>query len=527
MIFPVKFRRAAVWLAVITLLLTGCRFGREENDLVYDLDAAVVNLDPQSASDTASLLVISSIFEGLVHVADDGTVSAGVAESWTQTENGYRFSLREDASWSDGTVLTASDFVFAFQRLLEPDTNAPYAEDFFAIENAREVNRGELEPEMLGVTAISPHELEIRLEEEDPDFLKKLDTGAAMPCSREFFEETKGKYGLEQKYIMGNGAFYLSSWAENGNLTLKPNREYYDAALVTATSVLLVSPKEERAPRKERFLDGTLSAAFFSGKDYEEIVAEDEYEFLQNDSAVWGMVFNTGTEPFSDIDLRQALFLDADFSTMETALPSYLEQVDYAVADNIEVDGQSYRKLAGYPDFPALSREEAKQACGRALARISTESMRGARMILPEGEGHETYFAYLSQIWQRDFGLYLTVEVLGQAEYEARLASGDFECALIRLSSEGGSPASALEQMKGGVYGCRSEGYAALLSEAADQSGKPAADTYLEAEQMLFSEYLFLPFYRQSEYFLLNHGISGIGYHFDTGFPDFRFGIVE
>ena len=524
---PGKFWRAAVWLAVIALLLTGCRFGREENDMVYDLDAAVVNLDPQSASDSASLLVISSIFEGLVHVADDGTVSAGVAESWTKIESGYRFSLREDAAWSDGSELTAADFVFAFRRLLEPDTNAPYAEDFFAIENAREVNSGALEPEMLGVTAISAHELEIRLAEEDPDFLKKLDTGAAMPCSREFFEGAKGKYGLEQKYIMGNGAFYLSSWAENGNLTLKPNREYYDAASVTATSVLLVAPKEERASRKERFLDGTLSAAFFSGKDYEEIAAEGSYSFLQNDSAVWGMVFNTSAEPFSDASLRQALFLDADFSTMKAELPSYLELVDYIVAENTEVDGQSYRKLAGYPDFPALSREKARELCGEALTRISTESMRGARLILPEGEGHETYFAYLSQIWQRDLGLYLTVEVLGQAEYEARLAAGDFECALVRLSSEGGSPASALEQMKGGVYGCHSEEYAALLSEAADQSGKPTADTYLKAEQMLFAEYLFLPFYRQSEYFLLNYGVSGIGYHFDTGFPDFRFGVVE
>lgn len=529
MIFPRKFWISVLWMLVVSILLSGCRFGRVENNLVYDLDAVPVNLDPQSAGDSASQLVISCIFEGLVTAQDDGSIEPATASHWEVSGDGtvYTFTLREDAQWSNGDPVTAENFVFGFQRLLNPDTDAPDAEDYYNIENAKEVASGQMEPEMLGVEAVSDDTLVIRLEEADSRFLELLDQSAAMPCHEKFFEETKGRYGLGAKLIMGNGAFYLSSWPEAGNLSLRPSKTYHSASSVTATSLLLVVPKEERESTLQRFLDGTISAAAFTGQEYTQL-AGGNYTVLENGNAVWGMVFNTQKEPFSNVNIRKALFLDADFSTMEPELPVYLERISTAVAPGILMgEGESYRDLAGSPVFPGLDRAAAQEARDAALKEVSADSIRTARLIVPKGEGHETYFAYLSQIWQRDLGVYLTVEVLEQSEYEARLSSGDFECAIYRLSGDYNSPGSVLSAMEGGSFGCSDPTYSSLLNQAGDASVQEAASFYLQAEQMLFDQYLFLPLYRQSEYFLLNTGVSGVTYDFYSRMPDFRFGVVE
>ena len=529
MIFPRKFLMAAEALLAAAVLFSGCRFGREENALVYDLDAVPVNLDPQSAADAASQLVIQCIFEGLVTADDDGSIHPAAAEDWSVSGDGltYTFYLREDAKWANGDPVTAADFVFGFQRLLNPDTDAPDAEVYFGIENAEEVASGQMEPETLGVAAPSEKELVIRLEEADSRFLELLDQPAAMPCHAEFFAETKGRYGLGANLIMGNGAFYLNSWPEDGNLSLRPSQTYHSASSVTATSLLLVVPKEGRDSKLQRFTDGTVSAAAFTGKEYLELSGGD-YTVLENDSAVWGLVFNTQREPFSNFSIRRALFLDADFSTMEPELPEYLERISAAVSPGIVMgQGESYRKLAGMPVFPARDLSAAQEARDQALEEVSPDSLRTARLIVPEGEGHETYFAYLSQIWQRDLRVYLTVEVLPQAEYDARLQSGDFECAIYRLSGEYNSPGSVLSAMEGGLYGCSDPAYGELLARAGEAEGSEAAALWLQAEQMLFDQCLFLPLYRQSEYFLLNTGISGVTYDFYSRTPDFRFGVVD
>ncbi|MGI5894904.1 MAG: peptide ABC transporter substrate-binding protein [Candidatus Merdivicinus sp.] len=527
MIFPRKIFGFLI-IGMMILLFSSCQFGRAENDFVYDLDASAVNLDPQSAGDTASCLVIANLFEGLVSVDDSGEPSPAAAKSWTVSsdERCYTFELLPEAKWENGDPVTAADFVFAFQRLLDPDTNAPFAKDFYGIENAAAVHSGQMEPELLGVHALSEYTLEIRLSEPDPSFFEKLSTAAAMPCHKEFFLETKGRYGLARENIMGNGPFYLSNWAENGNLSFRPNKYYHDAANVTATSLLYVVPKEERASKVERFLNGTLSAAHFSGSEYLSIRQAGDFEMQQNDSAVWGMVFNCNTEPFSSTLMRKALFLAADFSTMNAALPDYLEPISFIIPSSMEIDGKSYRSIVGNPTVTQHDVAAAQTVYQQALTEVDTDSIRGIRMILPAEEDHAEYFAYLAQIWQRDLGIYITVESLEQAEYEQRLSSGDFDCALLRLSGTS-NPTALLSALDNSVYGCIDPSYSDLIRQAQQSKGTQMAQLCFQAEQLLLDTYSFLPFYRQSEYFVLNEGIHGITYHFQTEIPDFRYGFVK
>ncbi len=512
----------AIFLPI--LLLTGCL--REENDFIYDMGSAPKNLDPQSAADEASRLVIANIFEGLVTVDADGTIRPGAAESWTQSADGltYTFQLRENGKWSDGTPVTATDFVYGFRRLFDPATNAPGVSDFLCIAGGEAVLAGEADPSSLGVTASGDYELTIRLERYSSRFLELLATAPAMPCNEEFFLETKGKYGLAGDKIMGNGAFYLSSWLDSGTVRLRPSATYYDRKNVTATSLTLAVPSTETP--LERFSAGTTSAIALSGADFLSLGDVSGQEVLQSDSSVWGMIFRVDQEPFSSLQLRRALFLDGDFSTMEAALPDYYERAQAVISKNVLLNGESYRGTVGENLMPAIDRSAALEAYNAGVKEVSGDSLTGIRLIVPEGYGHEENFAYLSQIWQRDFGLYLKVETLDQDTYQSRLAAGDYECALISLS--GSSPSAVLEQFtsEGGLY--NNTALDQLVDQAsAESNASAAAKLYLQAEQMLIDEALFLPFYYQEEYFVSAPGVFGVSYRFDVRMPDFRFGIIR
>ena len=521
-------RRAFCLLLTLVLLLpvlAGC--GRKSNDFYYDIQTAPINLDPQSASDHSSQLVISSIFEGLMRVARDGSLEPAAAETYMVSDNGltYRFFLREDGAWSDGTPVTADDFVYAFRRLFNPDTNAPQVGQFFCIENGEEVLNEILPAESLGVEAEDDHTLVIRLESSNSRFLYLLTTAPSMPCNEKFFTDTRGKYGLSGKTIMGNGPFYLYSW-EKDALRLKRNAEYSDPAM-TAESVKfnILSAMDDPGDIRTRFLEGRTSAAALDSLSG----LSEEVHWSESENTTWGLIFNQKDSPFAEKAIRQALLYALDFGGGENALPEGAERAYAVIPHNIRMGEQSYRKLAGEDLLPDRDADKAISVWQEGMTALGMTQLTGLSIIMPEGAGHETAFGYLSQVWQRDLSLYLTVEVLPAAEYKKRLASGDFDVALTALTGAYNSPHAILElfqQHTGSVWAVRSSAYDALLSEAeAEADTDVALALYAEAEQLLIDEAVFLPLYNQSEYFVTSESVTGVIYDFDSKIVNFEYAV--
>lgn len=517
---------------LFSLLLFSC--GKESIPLYYDIDTAPINLDPQSASDYSSQLIINSLFEGLLRSGENGEVEPAAAESYTVSDDGltYRFVLREDGRWSDGTGVTADDFVFAFQRLFDPATNSKNAGDFFCIKNSEKVYRGELPASELGVRAVSALELEIVLSEYNSRFLHLLTTAPAMPCNEKFFLDTKGKYGLSGKMIQGNGPFYLSSWQENA-LKLRRNQEYSTDDELEADSVTfnILSAMEGEATREERFLDGKTSAVATDGMNIEALSRKGN-RVSHNENTVWGIVFRVEDSPFASADVRRALCYDSDYLAMEGALPDYFVRASAIVPQNIRIGEQSYRELAGSDLTAVYDPERAKELYKKGLSDQGLEGITKAVLIVPAGMGHEDYSAYLSQIWQRDLGLYLTVEVLEAEEYQQRLQSGDFDCAITALNGDYNSPYAILSQFSSGsgknVSGYQNADFDRLLGEAVQQPDEEkAAKSYKQAEEMLLQSGVFLPLYYQSEYFVTSRDAVNVRYDFDSKMVDFRLKKTE
>lgn len=512
---------------LFSLLLFSC--GKESVPLFYDIDTAPVNLDPQSAADYSSQLIINSLFEGLLRSGEDGQLEPAAAESYTVSDDGliYRFVLREDGRWSDGTSVTAENFVYAFKRLFDPATNSKNAAEFFCIRNSEKVYQGECSPSELGVKALSERELEITLSEYNARFLHLLTTAPAMPCNEEFFLNTKGKYGLGGKMVLGNGPFYLASWQEE-SLKLRRNQEYSTDDELEADSVTfnILSAMDVESTKEERFLEGKTSAVATDGMNIEALSRKGN-QVSHNENTVWGIVFRTENSPFASADIRRALAYDSDYLAMEGALPDYFTKASAIVPQNIRIGEQSYRELAGSDLTPPYDPERAKELYKKGLADQGLESITTAVLIVPAGMGHEDYFAYLSQIWQRDMGLYLTVEVLDAREYQQRLQSGDFDCAVVSLNGDYNSPYAILSQFASSsgknVSGFSSGEYDRLLNEAVGQPDEQkAAESYKQAEKLLLKSGVFLPLYYQSEYFVTTRDAALVHYDFDSKMVDFR-----
>ena len=143
-------------------------------------------LDQHHTSINIEAFILKDLYEGLTIYDASAKIVPGVAETWELSDDGtvYTFKLRADAKWSDGSPVTAEDFVFSFRRVEDPKTAAGYANILFPIKNAEKVNKGDLPTDQLGIKAIDEKTVEITLERPTPFFLELIAHQTALPVSK-------------------------------------------------------------------------------------------------------------------------------------------------------------------------------------------------------------------------------------------------------------------------------------------------------------------------------------------------------
>jgi oligopeptide transport system substrate-binding protein len=233
---------------IMIFSLASCSDDGAGGSIHYALDSSPSTLDPQYTGETSSQIVINNVFEGLVHISENGEVVPGIADSWEISPDGlkYTFRLNPNTKWKCPTVIkkefgdefynkfnvapvTAHDFVFAMQRAVSPEINSSLAHRLFAIVNATEIYSGKLDSSLLGVTAPDDYTLIINLREPCKDMLERLAEGVFMPCNKEFYTAMNGRYVLTYKHILCNGPFYITAWDPDSQLVIRKNNEYVRA----------------------------------------------------------------------------------------------------------------------------------------------------------------------------------------------------------------------------------------------------------------------------------------------------------
>ena len=271
-------------------------------------------LDPHHASGVWENRIIADMFLGLTTEDPDGKAVPGAAESWTVSDDGlvYTFTIR-DHTWSDGTSVTAHDFVFGMQRILAPETAAQYASLLYTIKNAKALNEAAMEGmDQLGVKAIDDKTLEVTLAYPAPYFIEQLTHYTAFPVPRHKIDEL-GEDWIKPGNLVSNGAYTVTEWVPNTHVRSEKNESFYDADNVAIDSIMYF-PAEERNAATKQFRAGEIDIQYDFASEQIDFLREN----LPDETRIhpWLGIYyysvNTEKPPFDDARIRQALAMTID-----------------------------------------------------------------------------------------------------------------------------------------------------------------------------------------------------------------------
>lgn len=266
------------------------------------------SLDPHKVSGTWENYIVGDMFIGLTTEDPKASAIPGVAESWTVSEDGktYTFKLRP-SNWSDGTPLTAHDFVYSLQRILLPETAAEYASLLYIIEGAEGINTGKAGAETLAAKAIDDLTLEIKLTGPAPYFLEMLTHYTAYPVPKHVIDKV-GKDWTKPENMVVNGPYKLVEWLPNTHVKLTRNDKFYDNGSVTLDDLTFYT-QEDRAAVQKRFRAGEIDVAMDFASDQIDWLKENmpEETHIAPYLGVYYYPINSSVEPFTDVRVRQAL----------------------------------------------------------------------------------------------------------------------------------------------------------------------------------------------------------------------------
>ncbi|MBT8100313.1 MAG: peptide ABC transporter substrate-binding protein [Gammaproteobacteria bacterium] len=356
------------------------------------------SLDPALAEDIHAFNILIDTFEGLLTEDARGRRVAGAAESWTTSNDGrvYSFRLRSGLRWSNGDELTAADFVRGLRRVAAPATGSSYAFLLGDIENFEDVVAGRAPPDQLGITAISPYELEIRLTRPTDNLLAVLTQAIAFPV------HASGDTSI------GNGAYTLAERETDGTILLRKNRLFREAGQVKVDEIIYVpvtDPVSEYNAYRSGEIDitNTIPGQIFAGIREQ----HPDETHVSPMLALYYLAFDLSEEPFDDPMLRRALTMAIDRHKL-TRLIGRGEQP----ACGIVPPGVDGHENAVY-DWCTESRDSVRDAARAAYAEAgyTAESPLEIRYVYDAGDPlHERVALAVAAMWQDELGVRTNLE---------------------------------------------------------------------------------------------------------------------
>ncbi|MGJ3230384.1 MAG: peptide ABC transporter substrate-binding protein [Oceanicaulis sp.] len=477
--------------------------------------AEPLSLDPHKASGTWENNIIGDMFIGLFTEDVEGEPIPGMAESWEVSDDGltWTFTLRE-AQWSDGEPVTAADFEFAFQRILDPATLANYASLLYPIANARAVNTGELAPEEVGVRAIDERTLEIELEFPAPYLPGLLTHYTTFPVPMHVVEE-HGDAWIQPQNIEVNGPYKLVNWRANDFVLSERNPLFWDNANVCVDEVFYY-PTVDNPAAERRVRNGELDLNVdFAGQNLEFLQREiPDYVRIHPYLGIVYFSFNTTEPPFDDPRVRNALGMAID----RTFIAEEILQAGQIPAYSFVPPG-----VNDYPDTARIEWFETPVEERREMARqLLEEAGYGPDNPLRFEYAHRTTGdnPRIAPVVQQDWELiadWVDAEIVGietQIHY-SNLRAGDYELGdggwigdyndaynFLFLAETGSIPMNYSRWSN--------EAYDQLVDQAnrtldAEERGRMLA----EAEQMMLDEMPYIPIVYYVNKALVNPNVTG------------------
>jgi oligopeptide transport system substrate-binding protein len=452
------------------------------------------SLDPALVTGVPENRIISNLFEGLTTPdPKDLSPRPGMAESWRVSKDGvvYTFTLR-DARWTDGRPVTAHDFVYAWERVLNPKTGAKYAQQVYYLKNGEAYNRGRITDfSQVGAEALNDRTLQVTLRCPTAYFLDLTSFFTLLPVPR-WAIQAHGRDWVKPGKIVSNGPFRLVSWMPQNALVLERNPQHWDAARVKLQKVIF-SPTEEVNTAFKQFLAGESDWVPQVPTSQLDAVRGRREFYASPYLGTYFFRFNVTKPPLNDLRVRKALSMAVD----REAITRYVAKAGQVPASTFVPAGmRGYEGARGLPFDVAAAKKllaEAGYPNGKGFPRVE--------LMYNTSELHRTITQAIQQMWKDNLGIQVDLVNVEWKVYLARQGNLDYQIARAGWIGDYVDPNTFLDMWvtKGGnnETGWSNTRYDNLIARAACKIVNPTErmKALQEAEQILLDDAPILPLY--------------------------------
>lgn len=513
------------FLALVTVVMSLMSLApwvqaQEENVLNLAIASEPPTIDPAIATDTTSGALIDNVFEGLTDVLPDGEVVPSGAESWEVSEDGlvYTFKLRPDAVWSNGDPVLASDYVYAWLRVLNPDTLSQRANFMYMIEGAEDYNIGDGQAEDVAIEALDNYTLQVTLRAPTAYFPELLAMYTFLPVNPAIVEANpQWAADLSEDYV-SNGPFNLSEWAHNSHYVLSKSDTYWDQDNVALDSVY-VQIIESQSTAALEFISDKLD---YLGSPYGDIALDYidvfEQEGILNrkmTSAIYYYTVNTTEPPMDNVNIRKALNSAINRQNIVEQITKGGQVPAIGFVPSIIPGFEGERDYYQDADFDAAREYLAK---GLEEVGLSDPSELQIQLSINTSEAHSVIAQYVQEVWAQELGIQTQIDNTEWQVYLDKLSNKDYQVGRIGWTGKYNDATTYLDIFKTIDTGNNDTGwedpeYYELMELATYELDPDKRIEYLqEAEAILMDHLPILPVYFYSNAYVQKDHVSGMDY---------------
>ncbi|MEG0176261.1 peptide ABC transporter substrate-binding protein [Anaerorhabdus sp.] len=505
--------------------------GTGNNKIVVATDTDLSTMDHHIATDGTSFIAQTLAFSGLTELDENNMAIPEIAETWDISEDGtvYTFHLA-DAKWSNGTPLTANDFVYGWQRLINQETASEYAFilSTITLKNADAVAAGELPLEELGVKALDDKTLEVTLDAPCDFLLGLLAFPSFFPLNQEFYESQGDQYATSPANMIYNGPFVMTDWTAGNSYSFAKNNDYFKADTIEAEGIDFKFIQDTQSAMLE-YQSGNLDVVKLNG---ELVDAYKDQEGFTNrlQGYLWYLSLNFDVPEMQNANLRKAMMYAVD---RETIAANVLKDGSVAADGIIPIqlatgpDGTEFRDTAGkitsYDPAKALEYyEKAKAELGKDAA---------ITLLFEDTEASKSVAEYIQNNLETNCpGITVTLDSKPKKTRLQMMQNGEYQVALHRWGPDYADPQTYLDLFLVGAsnnYGkYESQAYQDLVLEATQgESAKDSQarwDLLVQAEKVLVGDDAgVIPVYQNGGAMMINPNVTGVEFH-SAGVDSYR-----
>lgn len=507
---------------------------RDSQTITIALEQEPPKLNSMKSTDEVSFMVLGHVKEGLVRYDRRGRIVPGVAEKWELRDDGATFWLRKDARWNDGKVVTAQDFVFAWQNAVSPEMASEYAFILYPIKNAELINQAKLDKSELGVKAVDDYTLEVSFEKPCGYFLSLTAFATYFPVRADMYEKSKGRYAADATDMFYNGPFYISSWVHGASLKMERNKYYWDQDKINLKVIDAKYITSDTTARLNLFKDDNIVLTQLDGETMKNALNQRLKIRKFADGTLFWIEFNHRQGSVSkNINFRKALqyvFDSTEFVNKVLATPGNVP--GHSLIPSF-LSGVSDKFVKEYPlDATPQDIAKAKKLLERARLELGLTKFPPLVLLASDSPTAAKQAEYLQSVFSSTLGLEIKIDKQIFKQRLQKMTAGEFDLVLSGWAPDFDDPftyaglfASWNENNRGRYA---SEKYDQLVRQVENTSDNTTRMKLMsDIQNIVFEDVVILPLYERGRIYLQHPKLRGVIRRVIGPDPDYTYSRIR